>query len=203
MLWADSYREIPLPTGEVIHGTGDAVIFADMLISIARDAPRVALLSTIGTAAVMLLAFRGRRSGFVALGTLALGITWLVGVLSAAGIKLNFLNFVALPIAIGVGSDYAINVLKRREIEGDAGIERAFTETGGAVVACSLTTLSGYTALLFSINGAVRSMGLTAALGELATQFSAMLILPAFLYWLRSRAQNAAPGEAPGAASNT
>jgi predicted RND superfamily exporter protein len=39
-------------------------------------------------------------------------------------------------------------------------------------------------ALLFSINGAVRSLGLTAALGELATQFSAMLVLPAFLYWI-------------------
>jgi predicted RND superfamily exporter protein len=189
MLWADSYREIPLPNGEVIHGTGDAVIFSDMLRSIARDAPRVAAISTAGTAAVILLAFRGRKSGLIALGTLGLGIAWLIAALSAMSVRLNFLNFVALPIAIGVGSDYAINVLTRREIEGDAGIERAFTETGGAVVACSMTTLSGYTALLFSINGAVRSMGLTAALGELATQFSAMLVLPAFLYWTRSRAR--------------
>jgi predicted RND superfamily exporter protein len=187
MLWADSYREVPLPTGEVIRGTGDAVIFTDMLRSIAADAPRVALLSTLGTAVVIVLTFGGRRSGLLALGTLGLGIAWLVASLSALGVKLNFLNFVALPIAIGVGSDYAINVLKRREIEGDSGIERAFTETGGAVVACSMTTLSGYTALLFSINGAVRSMGLTAAFGELATQFSAMLVLPAFLYWIRKR----------------
>jgi uncharacterized protein len=187
MLWADSYREVPLPTGEVVHGTGDAVIFSDMLRSIAHDAPYVAALSTLGTAAVILIAFRGRKSGFIALGTLGLGVAWLVGLLSALGVKLNFLNFVALPIAIGVGSDYAINVLKRWEIEGDAGIERAFTETGGAVVACSMTTLSGYAALLFSVNGAVRSMGLTAALGELATQFSAMLVLPAFLYWMRIR----------------
>ncbi len=187
MLWADGYREVPLPTGEVIHGTGDAVIFSDMLLSIARDAPNVAALATLGTAAVILIAFRGRKSGLMALGTLGLGVAWLVGSLWALGIKLNFLNFVALPIAIGVGSDYAINVLKRREIEGDEGIERAFTETGGAVVACSMTTLSGYAALLFSINGAVRSMGLTAALGELATQFSAMLVLPAFLYWARKR----------------
>lgn len=187
MLWADGYREVPLPTGEVIHGTGDAVIFSDMLRSIARDAPYVAALSTLGTAAVILIAFQGRTSGIMALGTLGLGVAWLVGLLSALGVKLNFLNFVALPIAIGVGSDYAINVLKRWEIEGDSGIERAFTETGGAVVACSMTTLSGYAALLFSVNGAVRSMGLTAALGELATQFSAMLVLPAFLYWMRTR----------------
>ncbi|HEY3253218.1 MAG TPA: MMPL family transporter [Polyangiaceae bacterium] len=187
-LWADSMREIQLPSGEVIRGTGDPVIFADMLVTIARDAPRVAFLSVLGTAAVVLFAFRGRAGGWVALSTLFLGLTWLIGGLYLLSLKLNFLNFVALPIAIGVGSDYAINVMKRRELEGNDGIERAFTETGGAVVACSMTTLSGYAALMFSVNGAVHSMGITAALGELTTQFSAMLVLPAVLYWFSRRA---------------
>ena len=186
-LWADSMRVIMLPNGDVIRGTGDPVIFADMLQTIARDAPRVAILSVLGTAFVVLFAFRGRAGGWVALGTLFLGLSWLIGGLYLMSLKLNFLNFVALPIAIGVGSDYAINVMKRREIEGNDGIERAFTETGGAVVACSMTTLSGYAALMFSVNGAVHSMGITAALGELATQFSAMLVLPAMLYWFSRR----------------
>jgi len=187
-LWADSMREVKLPTGDVIRGTGDPVIFADMLQTIARDAPRVAFLSVLGTALVVVLAFRGRLGGWIALATLFLGLTWLIGGLYLLSLKLNFLNFVALPIAIGVGSDYAINVMKRRELEGNEGIERAFTETGGAVVACSMTTLSGYAALMFSVNGAVHSMGITAALGELATQFSAMLVLPAALYWFSRRA---------------
>jgi len=187
-LWADSMREIQLPSGEVIRGTGDPVIFADMLDTIARDTPRVAFLSVLGTAAVVLFAFRWRVGGWVALATLFLGLTWLIGGLYLLSMKLNFLNFVALPIAIGVGSDYAINVMKRRELEGNEGIERAFTETGGAVVACSMTTLSGYAALMFSVNGAVHSLGITAALGELTTQFSAMLVLPAVLYWFSRRA---------------
>ncbi|MEI9938676.1 MAG: MMPL family transporter [Pseudomonadota bacterium] len=187
-LWADSMREIQLPSGDIIRGTGDPVIFADMLETIARDAPRVAFLSVLGTAAVVLFAFRGRAGGWVALATLFLGLTWLIGGLYLLSLKLNFLNFVALPIAIGVGSDYAINVMKRRELEGNEGIERAFTETGGAVVACSMTTLCGYAALLFSVNGAVHSMGITAGLGELATQYSAMLVLPAVLYWFSRRA---------------
>ncbi len=185
--WADSFREVLLPTGETIRASGDAVVYADMLRTIARDAPRVALLSFVGTIGVILLSFRARPAGWVALATLALGLSWMVGILYLVDVKLNFLNFVALPVAIGVGSDYAINVMKRREIEGDEGIERAFTETGGAVVACSMTTLCGYAALLFSINGAVKSLGLTAGLGEAATQLSAMLVLPAVLYWFASR----------------
>lgn len=185
--WADSFREVQLDDGTVVYGTGDAVVFADMLTSIANSAPRVALLSFLGTVVVILIAFRGRSGGWVALGVLALGLSWLMTVLYVLDVKLNFLNFVALPIAIGVGSDYAINVMQRREIEGDAGIERAFLETGGAVVACSMTTLSGYAALLSSVNGAVRSLGLTAGVGEAATQLSAMLVLPAVLYWIAAR----------------
>jgi predicted RND superfamily exporter protein len=182
MLWADSFREVRLPNGDLIRGTGDAVIFSDMLQYIARDAPRVTLVSFLATAFVILFAFRGRKAGFLALGSLTLGVTSLVSVLYLTQAKLNFLNFVALPIAIGVGADYAVNVMKRRELEGEAGMERAFIETGGAVVACSMTTLCGYAALLFSINGAVRSMGFAAGVGELATQLSAMLVLPAVLY---------------------
>lgn len=187
LIWADALREVRLPDGAVIRSSGDAVVFADMLLSIDRDAPLAALLSFLGTMCVILLTFRGRAGGWVAVATLMLGLSWTIGMLYVLDVKLNFLNFVALPIAIGVGSDYAINVLKRRELEGDAGIERAFVETGGAVVACSMATLSGYTALLFSVNGAVRSLGLTAGLGEICTQLSAMLVLPAVLYSVADR----------------
>lgn len=203
MLWADSFREVKLGTGETILASGDAVVFSDMLRVIARDAPRIAVLSFLGTVGVILFSFRGRAGGFIALLSLMFGICWMVTILYLFNVKLNFLNFVALPIAIGVGSDYAINVMKRREIEGDAGIERAFTETGGAVVACSMTTLCGYTALLFSVNGAVQSLGFAAGLGELMTQLSAMLVLPAILYSLsRRRRQQLAAIKVPGDRQN-
>ena len=194
MEWANSLRTITLPNGDVIHGTGDAVVFSDMLLNIAEDAPRVAAVSLGGTALVILGAFRWRRAGVSALLTLLLGVSWLIAALFVADVKLNFLNFVALPIAIGAGADYAINIMKRRELEGAAGVERTISETGGAVVACSMTTLCGYMALLLSINGAVRSFGLAAAIGELATQLSAMLVLPAIIY---ARMQPEKAAEAP------
>lgn len=192
ILWANSFREVTLPNGDLIYGTGDAVVFADMLTNIGEDAPRVAITSLLGTLLVIMLAFRWRRAGWGALLTLLLGISWMVGALYVADIKLNFLNFVALPVAIGAGADYAINIMKRRELEGPEGVERAFIETGGAVVACSMTTLSGYLALLLSVNGAIRSFGLAAAIGEVATQFSAMLVLPAVIFWMSNRKKAAA-----------
>jgi predicted RND superfamily exporter protein len=185
--WANSFRETHLPNGDVIYGSGDPVIFADVLQSIRDDAPKAILLSFVGTLAVILLAFRGSRSGILALSVLVIGLSWLVAFLYFHDIKLNFLNFVALPISIGVGADYALNIMKRRELTDDAALPKALIETGGAVVLCSLTTTLGYVALMFSMNGATQSFGLAAAAGEICTVTAAVLLLPAILFWMMKR----------------
>jgi predicted RND superfamily exporter protein len=185
--WANSFRETHLPNGDVIYGSGDPVIFADVLQSIRDDSPKAIFLSFVGTLAVILVAFRGTRSGLLALSVLVVGLSWLVAFLSFHGIKLNFLNFVALPISIGVGADYALNIMKRRELTGDAALPKALIETGGAVVLCSLTTTLGYVALMFSMNGATQSFGLAAAAGEICTVLAAVVLLPAILFWMIRR----------------
>ena len=185
--WADAFRETRLPSGEVIYGSGDPVIFADVLQSIREEAPKAILLSFIGTLGVIFLVFRGSKNGLLTLGVLAVGLSWMIAFLYFDGIKLNFLNFVALPISIGVGADYALNIMKRRELTSDAGLPQALVETGGAVVLCSLTTVLGYVALMFSMNGATESFGLTAAAGEVTTLLAAVLLLPAILFWRNAR----------------
>jgi hypothetical protein len=185
MHWADSFREVKLPNGEIIRGSGDPVIFSDMLIAIGEEAPKAIALSFVGTLAVVFLSLRGRRTALIALGALLIGLSWLVAVLAIKDIKMNFLNFVALPIAIGMGADYALNMSGRREHEPHADVRRIVVETGGAIVLCSLTTTLGYLALMLSINRAVRSFGLVAAVGEVTTLTAAVLGLPAL--WLRSR----------------
>ena len=185
--WADAFRETRLPNGDVIYGSGDPVIFADVLQSIREEAPKAILLSFLGTLTVIFVAFRGNRNGLIALSVLIVGLSWLVAFLWWQDIKLNFLNFVALPISIGVGADYALNIMKRRELTDEAGLSKALVETGGAVVLCSLTTALGYVALMFSMNGATESFGLSAAAGEATTLLAAVLFLPAILFWMNKR----------------
>jgi hypothetical protein len=66
-------------------------------------------------------------------------------------------------------------------------VPHTVVETGGAVILCSLTTTLGYLALTLSINQAVRSFGLAAAVGEVATLLAAVLGLPAVLALLARR----------------
>jgi predicted RND superfamily exporter protein len=103
------------------------------------------------------------------------------------GMKLNFLNFVALPITIGLGADYAVNVMQRYRIAGAHAVHQVVVETGGAVILCALTTILGYLALTLSVNRAIRSFGIAAATGEICCVLIGVLVLPACLTWLGAR----------------
>jgi hypothetical protein len=190
--WADSYREVKLPNGEVILGSGRAVIFADMIQAVRDDAPKAILASLLGTIAVVLLAFRFRRASWAVMGVLLMGVAWFGGYLFLMDVKLNFLNFVAVPITFGIGADYAVNMMRRFRIEKGEHIREVVIETGGAVVLCSLTTTLGYIALMFSMNQAIVSFGIAAAIGEVTTLLAAALVLPAAMYWLARRRARAA-----------
>jgi predicted RND superfamily exporter protein len=101
----------------------------------------------------------------------------------ALKLKINFFNFIALPISFGIGVDYAVNYMQRYDRAPQEGALAALRSTGGAVILCSLTTMLGYLALLGSINQAIRSLGVLAVLGELVCLGAAVLVLPALLFW--------------------
>jgi hypothetical protein len=189
--WADAYRRVELPSGDVIWGSGRAVIFADMLTAVIEESPRAIALSALMTVLVVTAAFlRGRqgvRATVLVLGALAIGIAWMGASLALAGTKINFLNFIAIPITFGIGVDYAINVVHRWKLEGPGHVSAIVRETGGAVVLCSLTTTLGYMALLQSVNNAVRSFGGVAVVGEIACLLAVVIVLPAILILIEQR----------------
>ncbi len=199
--WAEAIRATTLPDRSVVKGSGRSVIFADMILNVAEDAPKAILASLVATFLIIFLAFRGRAAAAWVIGSVLVGLMWTVAILmlyrsewpwgetgqfEMKALKLNFLNFVAIPITIGVGADYAVNVMQRFRLA-DGAIRRVVVETGGAVILCSLTTILGYSALTLSINRAVQSFGVAAAAGEICCVLTGVLVLPAFLLWRASR----------------
>jgi hypothetical protein len=182
--WADSYRETKLPDGSLIRGSGRAVIYADMWSAIVDDVPPAVLFSLAATVLVVVVAFRAGRASITVLAALGVGIAWMAALLVLLKVKLNFLNFIALPITFGIGVDYAVNIVQRYQREGAGGALTAVRETGGAVILCSLTTTLGYLALVRSKNFAVRSLGVAAVIGEIACLLAAVVVLPAALILL-------------------
>jgi uncharacterized membrane protein YdfJ with MMPL/SSD domain len=178
--------ELPLHDGTVVRSSGHAVIFAAMIRSIVHDAPIATLASLIGVS-ILVASLAGSWLGVgTVLSGLFAGVLWMLGAAAWAGVRTNFLNFIALPITFGIGVDYGINIFSRYKLEGRGRVGRAVRATGGAVALCSLTTIIGYAALLVADNQALRSFGEMAILGEIACLSAALVGLPAYLV-LRER----------------
>lgn len=186
--YADSFRETPLPSGPVVRGSGRAVVFADILKAVTSDIPKAVSLSLVMTFLTVLLTFRRGIYSLSVLLALFVGLAGVGAYLYFGGVRINFLNFAALPITFGIGVDYAVNLMQRYHQDGsNKKITSALETTGGAVVLCSLTTILGYLALIKSHNQAIRSLGSVAVMGEVCCLLAAVVVLPAGWYLVELR----------------
>ncbi len=163
---------------------GSIPLSSDILSSIGHDAPLASLVSLVGVMLVVLLTVRAIPTSLQVIASLLLGVLWLCGAALGCGVKLNFTNFIALPITFGIGVDYAVNVMARYVQDGRRDVTGAVQATGGAVVLCSTTTIIGYSSLLLAKNQALFLFGTVAVMGEIACLTTAVVVLPAVLVLL-------------------
>jgi predicted RND superfamily exporter protein len=183
--FSDQVRAIPRPPGTLLGG--QAFVFADMLRAMKRDGPRAIALSLVGSALVVLLLLGTGRHGWATILCVLAGSAGMIAVAGALGVKINFLDFIALPITFGIGADYAANMAARERDEAGRDRAGALVAAGGAVLLCSLTTIIGYGSLLGSDNAGIRSFGLAAIIGEVTCLAAALLLCPALLARRRRR----------------
>ncbi len=183
--WSDALRALRTESGERPALAGRAPVFADMISAIWTDGPKAILASFAATLLLVLFAFRDLRQRLFTMAALLLGIAWMAGTMALAGMKLNFLNFIAFPITFGNGADYGVNVMRRYASEetlpNEERVRTAIGETGGAVVLCSLTTIIGYLTLFTSANLALNSFGAAMAISEVTCLLAAVVTMPALL----------------------
>ena len=185
--FAEALRTLQLESGEVVQTSGLDLVLADILRAVVADGPPATTASLLGVLLLVGFAFRRWRARGVIAAALLVGVAWMAGVAALLELKVNMLNFVALPITFGVGVDYAVNLYRRYEHEGHGQMAEALWGTGGAVALCSLTTTIGYGSLLFADTQALNSFGLLAVLGELGTLAAALFWMPALVTWLDRR----------------
>ena len=178
--FVDKVRALKLPPE--IHFGGVSFVFADVLEAVLTDGPHATLAALLGAILVVLLVVGRNRHGFVTIACGLGGTMLMLGLSALIGIKVNFLDFVALPITIGIGIEYAVNIATRERQEGPGRGRAALATTGSAVAICSYTTIVGYGSLLLSQNLGIRSFGLAAMLGELTCLAVALFLAPALLW---------------------
>jgi predicted RND superfamily exporter protein len=147
--------------------------------AVAKHALReIILLALVAVLAVVTLFGRRLRFLGLALVPLAASQIGVLGILGWTGEPLTFLSLVAIPIALGVSVDTAMNLLHRARLEPQAAARVARVNA-----VCAGTTLAGFGGLVFSSYRGLRGLGL-AALGGVAL---ALLVTQWVLPWLLER----------------
>lgn len=147
--------------------------------AVARDALRqIILLALVAVLAVVVAFGRRLRFALLALAPLAASQIGVLGSLGWTGEPMTFLSLVAIPIALGVSVDTAMNLLHRARLEPAAAARVARVNA-----VCAGTTLAGFGGLVFSGYRGLRGLGL-AALGGVAL---ALLVTQWILPWLLER----------------
>lgn len=89
------------------------------------------------------------------------------GTLHFFDIKVNFINFVGIPLSVSIGADYIFNLLVSKK-------DNIFPKE--AIIAASLSTMIGYGSLLVSESNAIKSLGKITLAGEIVALSVALSI---------------------------
>lgn len=181
--FAERMREALRNAGVPAAIAGQPPLSADMISAIANDGPKATLFAFLAVVILVLFVFPKWELSRSVLGALVLGVLWMGAIMGAFNLKINFLNFIALPITFGIGVDYAVNIFSRYRHDGARSIGQVIQNTGGAVALCSATTIIGYSSLLLAGSQAFVSFGTLAVLGELTCLTAAIIAFPAIWHF--------------------
>jgi predicted RND superfamily exporter protein len=174
--------------GAIMESGAKAQAFTPLLLlsdiddAIWHDGPKATVIAFALVCLLVVLVFRKFKPSLQVIGALLAGLAGLIGAAAAVNVRVNFLNFVVLPITFGIGVDYAVNIIQRYEREGREALGRILRETGGAVALCSATTIVGYGSLVVADSQALAGFGLLASVGEITCLVAALFLLPAWLF---------------------
>ena len=148
----------------------------------------VALLS-----ALLIRRFREAALGLV---PLVLGTLWTTGLMYLFRLPFNFGNVFGLPLIIGTGAEFGLNVVLRYLEGREYGGPLIARSTVMAVLVNGLTTIVGFGSLMVADHRGIFGLGLLLTLGMAATLTAALVVLPVLLQWSQPpRASSTSPGE--------
>jgi len=144
-------------------------------------------LPLLAVLAVMLtLTFRNVRDIVLSVFLLSLGIAALAATMAALGQTWNLASLAALPLLLGTGIDYGIHIMLALERENND-IRKVRATTGRAVFFSGMTTVIGFSSLMFAGNKGVASLGVACCIGTSWILLLVLWLLPHWRVWMTGK----------------
>lgn len=151
---------------------------------VASDKNTTTILSLILVFFLTLLLFRGSPSAAIMpLIVVIFSVIWLYGTMGYLGMPLSTLAGSVAALVIGIGIDYAVHILNtyryhRSEKDINESLHEAVGETGIAILATSITTISAFLAFLSGAMPEMHRFGLIMSIGIGYSLLFSFILLP-------------------------
>jgi hydrophobe/amphiphile efflux-3 (HAE3) family protein len=162
--WADKEIE-----GAELTVTGAPVLLKDINDYLRGGILQLGALAVVIMMVVLLVLFDVRWR-LLPLGVILLGVTWAFGLAGFLGIPLSVVTIAGLPVMLGVGIDYAIQMHARVEEEviidrAEHPIQETSRQLGPALLVVTISFLFAFAALYFAKVPMIRAFGLLLSVG--------------------------------------
>jgi predicted RND superfamily exporter protein len=176
--------KVELDSGEVFYAASTSIIAAEMLELMREESPYMVAATFLMVFVLMLISFKSLRWAIIAMLPLVVGLLLLFAIMMFTGMMFNFYNLVVLPAILGIGEDNGVHLAHRYREEGKNSMWDVLSSTGQHVTIGSLTTMLGFSGLLFTNHPGLQSLGMMAVIGIGMTLVAALTFLPALIQWL-------------------
>ncbi len=163
--------------------TGFTVIDRATFTVIISDFIKITALSFFLIVAFLLLYFRSIPKVAISLVLLGFAVLLTLGIVGYLGIQITVVTMVAAAMIMALGISYAVNIIYEYEtIQTKSKLPQLQSKLIVALIGSSLTTSSGFLALLFGVIPAMKNLGIILAMGIIITMITGILLIPVLLH---------------------
>lgn len=164
---------------------GHPVIQEAILSAFHRTLDRTPWFSLLGVLVVFTVYLRKPRAVFLSLLPASLAVLMIFATMGMLGLDFNVVNFVGIPISVGLGAVYGVHSLHRMRELGDETV--LTSSTGPALLLSGVTDIVGFASLMTAQHRGISSLGLVLSVGIGVSFITSLVLLPTIRRFWRQR----------------
>lgn len=167
--------------------TGEPALSEDQAAVMNHDVTYASIATFILIALLFWFSFHEFSRPALALVTLLVAVCWTIGFTTLVVGRLNILSMAFIPMILGLGIDFGIQILGRYEEElpktGDVitALAQTLMHTGNAIITGASTTAVAFFTMCFNQFSGLAEMGIIGGAGIILCVMANLSLLPAFL----------------------
>jgi hopanoid biosynthesis associated RND transporter like protein HpnN len=178
--------------GATLEVTGEPPLDTDQMAEANTDSAKAGALTMALIIALFFFSYRAFLRPAFALLVLIMAVLWSLGFALITVGHFNILSIAVIPMVLGIGIDFGIQILGRYEEELNRGrsvtdaVTVAMTHTGGAIITGGSTTAAAFFTLCFNDFVGLAELGIIAGCSMVFCIIANVVLLPA-IFLLRDR----------------